>query len=137
METPTKIAATTATIAGIVIAGSLFLFGSEDCKIDLKDVSQHNIWNKLIEKVENTPVAEEEVTYGCELEEVKNLLGKKSYIYTDKNCQKLSKNDFEIYKESVIEKLRSSFINLSEKINARAGFADNWNYHLFKTCTAQ
>jgi hypothetical protein len=127
--------AATGTIAG----GYLFLspnFKSQYCKIDLKDVSQENMLDKMIIEVNKREIKEKEVELGCDYEPVvdeKNTT--KAYKVKQENCVKKSKDDYIKMKDENFAKMKElDKYEPDEAKKIMAEFTKIWNYNLFRVC---
>jgi len=131
---------TLATVAGTATITGAYVFLAPDsgrqCSIDLTDVTQDNLIEKMIEKIEEREVKEKTAELGCDFIPVEDNAGNvKAYKLEDKNCRELSKDEYLNYKKEVYDKMKQ-FDKLSpdEAQKASTEMAEIWNYNLFRTC---
>jgi len=120
-----------ALVGGVVITGTIILFDAQKpCGLELHDVSNSNLIEKMIEKVDSIEGQDKEYIYGCDLEPIKNGLK-----FSDVNCKQKDKDEWKKFKNDSIDKMkRLKDFEYNEIKQIREDFKDIWNYHVFEKC---
>jgi hypothetical protein len=139
IKTLMKTTLISATLVSSVAGGYIFLSPNTKekyCKIDLVDVNQENMIQKMIEEIEKREVTEKEVEIGCDFETVVDEKNKiKVYKVKDTNCKKQLKEDYiKLKNENFNKVLNLDKHNPDEAKEIMAEFTDIWNYNLFRSC---
>jgi len=133
----------TATVAALISGGVLVYDNSlknEACYFTITDATPETIFQKMIEKIEESEVEEAPmVKLGCEIQKVEVQNGvistTQALQFSDDNCYEVTPENYDNIKLETFSKIqRQDELPVEEVYQVRKNFQDIWNRVLFKNC---